>query len=257
MHPGLKAEIFALLEAKILAGNHATGRRGLDLWQILVLGVVRLGLDADWDRMEHVANYDTLVRQMLGVPAAPWGQDDKTFARQTLRDNVALLDDAPLQQINARIATAGRELFAKKAAQTERESGKRFTGLRRQHSAVESKSNSLEHHGLNRCPEAGMKGYRRDVCYGVMSYHLHVIGRALLARHRANGPTLSLEACQVRQERCRRGRRFQRIWRKGRRKKRPHFARPPSSTQQSVSKTRVSGRTLKSTQQRIACEINP
>jgi hypothetical protein len=51
MHPPLKAEIFALLEAKILAGKKATGRTGMDLWQILVLGVVRLGLDADWDRL--------------------------------------------------------------------------------------------------------------------------------------------------------------------------------------------------------------
>ncbi len=65
MHPTLKAEIFTLLEAKILAGKKATGRPGMDLWQILVLGVARLGLDADWDRMEHIANYDTLVRQML------------------------------------------------------------------------------------------------------------------------------------------------------------------------------------------------
>lgn len=114
MHPTLKAEIFALLEAKILAGKKATGRTGMDLWQILVLGVVRLGLDADWDRMEHIANYDLLVRQMLGVPATPWGQGDKVFGHQTLRDNVALLDDQLLQQINARIAAAGREVFAKK-----------------------------------------------------------------------------------------------------------------------------------------------
>jgi transposase, IS5 family len=115
MHPTLKAEIFALLEARILAGKQATGRTGMNLWQILVLGVVRLGLDADWDRMEHIANYDTLVRQMLGVPAAPWGEADKQFGHQTLRDNVALLDDELLQQINARIAAAGREVFAKKA----------------------------------------------------------------------------------------------------------------------------------------------
>ena len=114
MHPTLKSEIFALLETKILAGKKATGRTGMDLWQILVLGVVRLGLDTDWDRMEHIANYDTLVRQMLGVPATPWGQDAKVFAHQTLRDNVALLDDELLQQINARIAAAGREVFAKK-----------------------------------------------------------------------------------------------------------------------------------------------
>jgi IS5 family transposase len=113
-HPTLKAEVFALLEAKILAGKKATGRTGMDLWQILVLGVVRLGLDADWDRLEHIANYDTLVRQMLGVPATPWGEDAKVFGHQTLRDNVALLDDELLQQINARIAAAGREVFAKK-----------------------------------------------------------------------------------------------------------------------------------------------
>jgi IS5 family transposase len=113
-HPTLKAEIFALLEAKILAGKKATGRTGMDLWQILVLGVVRQGLNADWDRMEHVANYDTLVRQMLGVPPTPWGEEAKVFGHQTLRDNVALLDEELLQQINARIAATGREVFAKK-----------------------------------------------------------------------------------------------------------------------------------------------
>jgi transposase, IS5 family len=114
-HPTLKAEILALLEAAVLADKKVTGRTGMNLWQILVLGVVRLGLDADWDRMEHIANYDALVRQMLEVPAAPWGAEDKRFGHQTLRDNVALLDDELLQAINARIAAAGREVFAKKA----------------------------------------------------------------------------------------------------------------------------------------------
>jgi transposase, IS5 family len=114
MHPTLKAEIFALLAAAILAGKKPTGRTGMDLWQILGLGVVRLGLDADWDRLEHIANYDTLLRQMLGLPATPWADEAKRFGHQTLRDNVALLDDALLQQINARIAAAGRAVFAKK-----------------------------------------------------------------------------------------------------------------------------------------------
>ena len=115
MHPTLKAEIFAWLEAKILAGKQAPGRTGMDLWQILVLGVVRLGLAADWDRLAPVANYDSLVRQMLGVPATPWGEDAKVFGHQTLRDNVALLDAELLRQINVRIAAAGRAVFAKKA----------------------------------------------------------------------------------------------------------------------------------------------
>jgi hypothetical protein len=114
MHPTLKTEIFALIEGSVLAGKKATGRTGMDLWQILVLGVVRLGLDADWDRLEDLANHHLLVRQMPGVPATPWGQEARVFGHQTLRDNVALLDDALLQQINARIAAAGREVFAKK-----------------------------------------------------------------------------------------------------------------------------------------------
>lgn len=129
MHRTLKAEIFALLEAKILAGRKTTGRPGMDLWQILVLGVVRLGLDADWDRMEHIANYDLLVRQMLGLPATPWDDESKMFGHQTLRDNVALLDDELLQQINARIAAAGREVFAKKAARPSRRLKSRWTPM--------------------------------------------------------------------------------------------------------------------------------
>ena len=114
MHPTLKAEVFALLAAKILGGKKATGRTGMDLWQILVLGIIRLGLDADWDRLEHIANYDTLVRQMLGLPTTPWGQVAKVFGHQTLRDNVALLDDTVLHQVNARIAAAGRAVFTPK-----------------------------------------------------------------------------------------------------------------------------------------------
>ena len=111
MHPTLRAEILALLEAAVLRGKKATSRTGMDLWQILVLGGMHL--DADWDRMEHIANYDSLVRQMLGVPATSWGEEAKVFGHQTLRDNVALLDDQVLHQINARIAAAGRKVFAK------------------------------------------------------------------------------------------------------------------------------------------------
>jgi len=42
------------------------------------------------------------------------GRGVQSFRHQTLRDNVALLDDELLRQINARIAAAGRAVFAKK-----------------------------------------------------------------------------------------------------------------------------------------------
>lgn len=56
------------------------------------------------------------MRQMLGLPATVWGGGAKTFAHQTLRDNVALLDAELLKASNARVAGAGREVFAKKGA---------------------------------------------------------------------------------------------------------------------------------------------
>ena len=116
IHPVLKAQIFARLEARLLAHKKPTGRTGMDLWQILVLGVVRLGLDADWDRMEYLANYDPLLRQMLLVCPNPWGANAQSFRHQTLRDNVALLDAALLKEINVLVATAGREVFGRQPA---------------------------------------------------------------------------------------------------------------------------------------------
>lgn len=82
----------------------------------------------------------------------------------------------------------------KNAAETARERERKFVALRKQHSAVESDINSLEHHGLNRCLDVGLEGYLRYVGYGVLSYNLHVIGRELLARERARSETVRMAA---------------------------------------------------------------
>ena len=39
----------------------------MELWHILVLSVVRMGLDADYDRLEDLANHHRLIRQIMGV----------------------------------------------------------------------------------------------------------------------------------------------------------------------------------------------
>ena len=111
--PEINTEVFALLEAKVSAGKKATGRPGLSLWQILVLGVVRLGLDCDYDRLEDLANHHTLLRQILGVPPVP-AADEKPFHHKTLSENVCHLDEELLAQINGFIAQKGRGLFKKK-----------------------------------------------------------------------------------------------------------------------------------------------
>ena len=113
--PQINEQVFALLESKVIAGKRATGRPGLDLWTILVLGVVRLGLDCDYDRLEDLANHHTLLRQILGVsPGAT--AEEKPFHYKTLSDNVCHLDEELLAQINALVAQAGRAVFKKKDA---------------------------------------------------------------------------------------------------------------------------------------------
>jgi hypothetical protein len=111
--PEINSRIFVLLEDKLVAGRKATGRPGLDLWHILVLGVVRLGLDCDYDRLEHLANYDGLLRQILGLnPVQTEGE--KPFHYKTLSENICHVDEELLQQINAIVAQAGRAVFKKK-----------------------------------------------------------------------------------------------------------------------------------------------
>lgn len=62
----------------------------------------------------------------------------------------------------------------------ERESVKSFKQLRRTHSAVESNINMLEHHGLKRCVDKGLYGYKRNVGLSVLAYNLHIIGNHLI-----------------------------------------------------------------------------
>jgi hypothetical protein len=113
--PEINEEIFALLEGRVLAGKKATGRPGLDLWHILVLGVVRLGLDCDYDRLEDMANHHTLLRQILGLNPVRT-PEEKPFHHKTLSENVTLFDEELLGQINAIVARAGRGVFKKKPA---------------------------------------------------------------------------------------------------------------------------------------------
>ena len=68
----------------------------------------------------------------------------------------------------------------RQAHEQEREQKRSFRKLRHQHHAIESAINCLEHHGLDRCPDKGLDGYKRYVGLGVLAYNLHKIGKQLL-----------------------------------------------------------------------------
>jgi len=110
--PAINEQVFAVLEEKVLAGKKPTGRRGMDLWHILALGIVRLGLDCDYDRLEDMANHHGLLRQILGL-APVRGEEEKPFHYKTLSENVCHVDEELLWQINTIVVQAGRPLFKK------------------------------------------------------------------------------------------------------------------------------------------------
>ena len=113
--PELSEKVFALLEDKINKGKQDTGRKGMDLWHILVLSVVRHALDTNWDRLAYLANYDALLRRVLGLRTPDEvDEDNLDFSAQNLRDNVRLLDEDLLREINSIVADAGHKLLKKK-----------------------------------------------------------------------------------------------------------------------------------------------
>jgi transposase, IS5 family len=112
--PELNEKVFTLLESKFIKGKKKTGRRGMDLWQVFVLAVVRHTLGTNWDRLEHIANHDLLVRQVLGIHSQSFGVKGLEFSYQSIIDNVSILDEELLLSINQIIVDAGRELLKKK-----------------------------------------------------------------------------------------------------------------------------------------------
>jgi hypothetical protein len=92
------------------------------------------------------------------------------------KENAATLKEAAIQQ--AVLPKRGRHTKEDK----ERQSNSCFKKLQNAHSAVESNINMLEHHGLNRCMDKGLPGYKRCVGLSVLAYNLHLLGKALKAK---------------------------------------------------------------------------
>ena len=82
----------------------------------------------------------------------------------------------------------------KTQSEKEEESTESYKTLRKSHSQVESNINALEHHGLNRCPDKGIRGFKKYIALGVISYNLHQLGKLLLQKAKAGEQTQSRAA---------------------------------------------------------------
>ncbi len=111
-NPELRDHVFSILEEVITPGtDNNNGRPGMEQWKILVLGVLRLNLNWDYDRLHEMANQHKTIRQMLGHGSFA---DEYEYKLQTLKDNVALLTPDILDRINVLVVDAGHKLVKKK-----------------------------------------------------------------------------------------------------------------------------------------------
>ena len=79
--------LFALMDEFILPGiNKKVGRPGMDMWSILVMGVVKQGLGCDFDRLHELVNEHKTLRNFLGH--TDW--DKKLYQYQSLTEKSIL-----------------------------------------------------------------------------------------------------------------------------------------------------------------------
>ena len=60
-----------------------------------------------------------------------------------------------------------------------REQDPEFIRLRHQHSSVESAINALEAHGLDKCPDDGIDGFKRYVSLAIVARNIHRLGEII------------------------------------------------------------------------------
>ena len=112
----LREQLFTLLEEGLVPdANHRLGRPGMELWQILVMGVLMQGLDCDFDRLHDLVNHHSAVRQFLGHSDI-W--DKTTYSYQAIVDNVNLLSPELLAAVGKLVVDSGHQVSKKKPGET-------------------------------------------------------------------------------------------------------------------------------------------
>jgi transposase, IS5 family len=103
----IRDKVFNILRHIVPLTNHKTGRPGMDLWKILVLGSLRVNCNFDFDKLQELANNHRTLRLMLKHPET---DIDSFYALQTIRDNVSLLTPEILDEINQVVVSVGHDL---------------------------------------------------------------------------------------------------------------------------------------------------
>jgi IS5 family transposase len=105
-------QVCAILTEKIAPEKDKNnGRTGMELWNILVLGIIRLVANIDYCRLRDYANSHREVRGFLGLS---YLVDDEIFDLQTIKNNVGLLTKEILDEISQIVIKLGHTELTEK-----------------------------------------------------------------------------------------------------------------------------------------------
>jgi hypothetical protein len=108
--------MFDIVAPVIRNGKQQTGREGMTIWEAIVLSVISLTLNTNYDRLLWIANYDNCVRQLMGIEPDDYGFSgpSKHYSLTALKENIGLLKVDTIEKINLLVLEVGQDYLKKK-----------------------------------------------------------------------------------------------------------------------------------------------
>ena len=82
----------------------------MDMWRIPVMGLLKQGLNRDYDRLHDLVNQHSDIRRFPGHAVIG---DNYRYNYQTIKDNVSLLKPKLLEEVNQSVVESGHKISGK------------------------------------------------------------------------------------------------------------------------------------------------
>jgi len=174
-------KMFSIFETYTEWINKGKQNPSVELGKKLTITTDQFNLILDYQIMNDEQDRDILLsiadRVLQKYNVASWSFDKGYWNKE----NKALLQLEVPQVIMPKL---GRLTETEK----EEENSRSFKKLKNKHSAIESNINELENRGLDRCPDRGIKNYKKYIGLAICAYNLKKIGREILKQQREEIP---------------------------------------------------------------------
>ena len=168
-------KMFSIFETYTEWVNKGKQNPNVELGKKLTITTDQFNLIVDYQIMNEEQDRDILIeiadRILQKYNVASWSFD-KGYWR---KENKELLQ---LEVPKVIMPKLGRLTETEK----EEENSRSFKKLKNKHSAIESNINELENRGLDRCPDRGIRNYRKYIGLAICAYNLNKIGRKILKK---------------------------------------------------------------------------